>query len=150
MEFNLRGCFSKGGKIFLGVVDGIAGVFANVVNVIIRGINTVIAVPFNIVNGMLNTIKDVSIVGFKPFNKFWGYNPIGIPKIPTIPGYEVGTNYVTHDHIAQIHKGEAIIPEKFNDKKYFGQQNDEETKKLLKEQNNLLMKILQKDSYCKS
>lgn len=31
-----------------------------------------------------------------------------------IPGYAVGTNYVPNDQLAMVHKGEAIIPAKYN------------------------------------
>lgn len=31
-----------------------------------------------------------------------------------VPSFDVGTNYVPSDMVAQIHKGEAIVPEKFN------------------------------------
>jgi hypothetical protein len=31
-----------------------------------------------------------------------------------IPGFAVGTNYVPYDMVAQIHKGEAIVPAPFN------------------------------------
>jgi hypothetical protein len=32
----------------------------------------------------------------------------------SLPSYAVGTNYVPQDMIAQIHKGEAIIPAAYN------------------------------------
>jgi hypothetical protein len=31
-----------------------------------------------------------------------------------LPSFDVGTNYVNEDMVAQIHKGEAILPEAFN------------------------------------
>lgn len=31
-----------------------------------------------------------------------------------IPSFNVGTNYVEHDQLAYIHRGEAIVPEKYN------------------------------------
>ena len=31
-----------------------------------------------------------------------------------VPSFDVGTNYVPRDMLAQVHKGEAIVPEKFN------------------------------------
>ncbi len=78
----VKGVFSTGGKIFDGIKDGIASVFRTVVNGLITGINKIIAVPFNAINGMLNTIRDISIVGFKPFESLWGYNPLYVPQIP--------------------------------------------------------------------
>ena len=77
--------FAKGGEIFNGVVGAIADVFKTIVNSIISGINKVISVPFNIVNGLLNTIKDIDIplIG-KPFYGLWGYNPLPVPQIPKL------------------------------------------------------------------
>ena len=37
----------------------------------------------------------------------------------------VGTNYVPEDQLAYIHKGEAVVPKKFNSQEYFGAGNDE-------------------------
>ena len=36
-----------------------------------------------------------------------------------LPSYDVGTNYVPNDQIAMVHKGEAIIPAKYNNNGYF-------------------------------
>lgn len=47
-----------------------------------------------------------------------------------LPSYDVGTNYVPEDQVAMIHKGEAIIPKKFNSQEYFGG-NNKETNSLL-------------------
>ena len=77
--------FSKGGKIFNGVTEGIVSAFKSVVNAIIGGLNKVIAVPFNAINGVLNKIRniDIPLVG-KPFKGLWGENPMPVPKIPTL------------------------------------------------------------------
>ena len=48
----------------------------------IRGINTVVSIPFNAINGVLNKIKGVDILGVKPFDWLWGWNPISVPQIP--------------------------------------------------------------------
>lgn len=114
--------FSKGGKIFNGMKDGVVNAFKSAVNAIIKGINKVIATPFNAVNSILNKIKGVNILGAKPFDGFWGWNPLSVPQIPQLA---VGTNFVPEDQLAYIHKGEAVIPKKFNSQEYFGSSNDE-------------------------
>ncbi len=42
-----------------------------------------------------------------------------------IPQLAVGTNYVPEDQLAYIHKGEAVVPKKFNSQEYFGTGNNE-------------------------
>lgn len=83
---NVKNVFSKGGKVFDGIKDGIANVFKNVVNVLIKGINKVVAIPFKTINGMLNKIHNVDILGFKPFEKMWKENPLPVPQIPELAG----------------------------------------------------------------
>ena len=80
----ILGLFSKGGKVFSGIVGAIGDVFKKIVNSIIGGINKVIAIPFNKINGLLNKIRDVEVLGFTPFDGFWGYNPLPVPRIPML------------------------------------------------------------------
>lgn len=80
----VKNVFSTGGKIFDGIKDGIASVFKTVVNGIIGGINKVISVPFKAINGMLNTIRNVNILGVSPFKSFWKQNPLSVPQIPML------------------------------------------------------------------
>lgn len=88
---NVKRVFSTGGKIFTGIKDGIASTFKTIVNGLIGGINRVIRVPFNAINGMLNKIRSVSVAGLKPFSGFWGPNPIKVPSIPRLArGGQVG------------------------------------------------------------
>lgn len=82
-DFILR-ALSKGGEIFNGIKEGISNVFKNIVNAMINGINWVIAQPFNRINSMLNTIKNFSVMGAKPFENAWGWNPIAVPQIPRL------------------------------------------------------------------
>lgn len=81
----ILGFFTSGGKIFDGIVGGIADVFKNIVNVIIDGINKVIAFPFKTINGILNDIRnfDIPIIG-KPFKGLWDKNPLPVPQIPKL------------------------------------------------------------------
>ena len=76
--------FSKGGKIFDGIKDGIANVFKTIVNGIISGINKVIAVPFKSINKMLNKIRNTSFLGISPFKDLWKENPLSVPQIPKL------------------------------------------------------------------
>lgn len=80
----VKNVFSTGGKIFDGIKDGIASVFKTVVNGLIGGINKVIAFPFNKINGMLNSIRDISILGIEPFKGLWEKNPLSVPQIPKL------------------------------------------------------------------
>ena len=81
---NILKLFSSGGKIFSGVVDGVANVFKTIVNTLISGINKVIAVPFKTINGLLNTIRNASFLGVSPFKGLWEQNPLPVPKIPKL------------------------------------------------------------------
>ncbi len=138
--------FSAGGKIFDGIKDGIANVFRTIVNSLISGINRIIAVPFNVINGTLNKVRSISILGAKPFSGLWGENPIGVPQIPKLPAYEKGTNYVPEDGWAFLHKGEEVKPAK-QGKPYENNDGDLlELLDLIAEQNALLRMLYEKDS----
>lgn len=81
---NILGLFSNGGQIFNGVVNGISKVFRTIVNNLISGINRVIATPFNTINGILNGIRNISVLGVKPFAGLWRANPLPVPRIPML------------------------------------------------------------------
>lgn len=78
----VKAVFSTGGKIFDGIKDGIVNAFKAVVNTIIKGINKVVALPFNGLNGILNTISKLEIVGIKPFGWLTWRAPV--PQIPLL------------------------------------------------------------------
>lgn len=80
----VKGVFSKGGKIFSGIKDGIASTFKTIVNKLISGINTIVKTPFNAINKMLNTIRGVEVLGVSPFKSLWKKNPLPIPQIPKL------------------------------------------------------------------
>ena len=73
--------FSTGGKIFDGIKDGIVNAFKAIVNGIIGGINRVVAIPFNAINGILNGLRSIDILGVRPFG--W-LGTIGVPQIPRL------------------------------------------------------------------
>ena len=79
-----------------------------VVNKLIDGINRVIAVPFNKINSMLNTIRSTSILGIQPFKNLWSYNPLSVPKIPKLAKGGI-VNRATEAIIGEAGK-EAVLP----------------------------------------
>lgn len=85
----VKDIFSAGGKIFNGIKEGIATTFKNIVNGLIGGINKVVSIPFKAINKMLNKIRNVNILGAKPFSSFWKENPVSIPEIPKLAKGEV-------------------------------------------------------------
>ena len=100
----VKDVFSTGGKVFDGIKDGIVSVFKTVVNAIIGGINKVIAVPLNAINSILQKIRDIEIVGIKPFSWIWTFT------VPQIPKLSTGLNYVPYDEYpALLHRGEAVL-----------------------------------------
>lgn len=99
----------KNGLISIG--KGIVNILIGIVNGIIGGVNTILT-PF----------RALIVEGGKILGKNWTMSNIQIPKIPLL---NIGTNYVPQDQLAYIHKGEAVVPKKFNSSEYFGQGNDE-------------------------
>lgn len=77
----VKDVFSAGGQIFSGIKEGIVNAFKAVVNAIISGINTVVAIPFNAINKVLNTLRNVSILGVSPFG--W-ISTFSVPQIPLL------------------------------------------------------------------
>lgn len=65
------------------------------------------------------------------WNGLWGKNKTPEPETPSGPNgeqwngasYAVGTPYVPNDQLAMVHKGEAIIPAKYNNASTFGGNN---------------------------
>ena len=78
----VKDVFSTGGQIFDGIKDGITNAFKSVVNAIIRGINQVIAIPFNRINDVLDTLRDFEFLGKKWFEGI--INTFEVPSIPEL------------------------------------------------------------------
>jgi TP901 family phage tail tape measure protein len=76
----VKDVFSTGGQIFDGIKDGITNAFKSVVNAIIRGINKIIAIPFNKINDVLGTLRDFEFLGKK-----WFEGIISTFEVPSIP-----------------------------------------------------------------
>lgn len=101
----VKNVFSTGGKIFDGIKDGIANVFKTTVNAIIRGINKVIAVPFNKINSILNRLRNLSIMKIKPFT--W-LGSLSVPQIPQL--YEGAVLERGQVGMLEGNGAEAVVP----------------------------------------
>ena len=116
------------------VWNGMKKIAVSVINTIIRSINVLIR--------GLNKVK-LKAPDWLPGvgGKEVGFN------IKEIKQLDTGTGYVPEDQLAYIHKGEAVIPKKFNSAEYFSNINDNtETNNLLIEVNRTLIDILEKDN----
>ena len=104
----VKDVFSKGGKVFDGIKEGISDTFKTVVNGLIGGINKVISVPFKAINGMLNTIHDVSVAGIEPFSDLWSRDPLPVPEIPEL--YRGGVLEKGQVGLLEGNGAEAVVP----------------------------------------
>lgn len=108
------------------VIEKIKGAFDRVKNAIITAFTAVRDTLSNIFNAVANIIKTPINAIIDGINKvLTKINELEIPEwVPVvggqhpnfgmIPKLNVGTNYVPQDTLAMIHKGEAVVPKKFN------------------------------------
>lgn len=104
----VKDVFSAGGQIFASIKDGIVNGFKTVVNAIIGGINKVVSVPFNFINGALNKVRNVSFMGISPFKNMWKQNPISVPQIPML--YRGGVLKKGQVGLLEGNGAEAVVP----------------------------------------
>lgn len=79
---NVKKVFSAGGKVFDGIKDGILEGLKSIINALIKGINKVIEIPFKGINKAIKTIKNIEILGVKPFED--KLSEFDIPQIPEL------------------------------------------------------------------
>lgn len=130
--------------IFSGVWTTMKNAFKSVVNAMIGFAEVFANAWVDAINGikkLLNKIN-IKIPDWIPGlgGKSWSPNLAMSSKVK-LPRLNVGTPYVESSGLAYLHQGEAVVPEKFNDKKYFG--NSEETNDLLRE---LITTLEEKDT----
>ncbi|KAA3405059.1 hypothetical protein F1904_11690 [Akkermansia muciniphila] len=101
--------FSKGGKVFEGIKEGISNAFRGAVNVIVKGINKVVAMPLDFLNGILNKIRNLSFLGISPFKGLWKENPIYVPQIPLLANGALAYG-PTLAMIGEGRDNEALLP----------------------------------------
>lgn len=75
----IKDAFSPMGQHFYNFGQSVLNGLKSIINGLVWGINEVIAFPFNKLNDALRTIKNVNILGAKPFD--W-IQEIGVPQIP--------------------------------------------------------------------
>ena len=79
----VKDVFSKGGKVFSGIKDGILKSLKSIINALISGINKIIKIPFDGLNRTLQRIKNVKIFELRPFDFIQTINVPQIPKLAT-------------------------------------------------------------------
>ena len=144
--------FSVAGEIFVNIKDGILSGFKKVVNGIISGLNSAIAVPFNGINSALRKIRDINILGLTPFS---GLKTISVPSIPYLAEggmVNAGQMFVAREAgpelVGTIGNKTAVV----NNNQIVASvsagvyEANSEQNALLREQNNLLRKLLEKDT----
>ncbi len=73
--------FSVAGDIFVDIKDGIVSAFKWIVNGLIKGLNSVLSIPFEKINVILGWIRDIEILGLQPFADI---KMVNIPEIPLL------------------------------------------------------------------
>lgn len=144
--------FSIAGEIFVDIKDGIVEAFKFVVNGIIKGLNKVISVPFEGINWALNKIKNIEIVGIKPFDSL---KTINIPQIPLLAGGGIpatGQMFIAREAGAELvgnvgRKTGVMNNDQIVESVSQGVADaNAEQNALLREEISILRKILEKDS----
>jgi hypothetical protein len=87
-------------------VDGFIQAITKMVNFTISAFEYILNLGIDVINGLISAANKVPGVNISYAEK------ISIPRF--VPQYEVGTNYVPNDGLAYLHKGEAVIPKKYN------------------------------------
>lgn len=104
----IKNIFAPVGEMFGNIGKSILNALSSVINGIIWGINQVIKVPFEGLNGILRAIKGINIAGLKPFD--W-IGQIPVPQVPSIPMLSEG-GVLKRGQVALLEGqgDEAVIP----------------------------------------
>ena len=102
-------------KAWNGLLKGLKAIG----NGIIAIPNAIIGAFESMVNGIGRAINRIPSIDVPSWVPGIGGSSFGLPKIPTVslprvPSLDVGTNFVKRDGLAEIHRGEAVVPKKYN------------------------------------
>ena len=115
--------------------DAIMRTITKLINFVVSGIEYLVnTLVIDAINGAIATIT----LGIFPHV----FDHISIARFT--PQYEKGTNFVPNDQLAYLHKGEAVIPAKYNQGAAYQSQGNARLENAIYELNNQVARISQK------
>lgn len=116
-----------------GIKSGISSVWNSIASTVRSKANSVIGYVENMVNRIIDGINSMTS-GLRGLGnrvtEMLGFGSVfGSISHVTLPRLATGTNYVPQNMIAELHKGEAVVPKAFNESQF---NNSSETNDLLR------------------
>lgn len=143
----LDGIFKGVKDILDGIIQILKGDFTGGMDKVMDGLLEIIIGGLNFIidalNGILSPVRAIITGVGQVLGKDWTMDDVRIPNIK-LSSFDVGTNYVPNDMIAQVHRGEAIVPKEFNPSAFYGNSTAEELN-LLASINEQLIELNAKD-----
>lgn len=104
---------------FLSIWDSIKSGVSSITSPIAGSVNGVLGGIEGAVNGVAKGINSLPSFDIPDWVPGIGGGSFGLPNVPTlslpkVPSLDVGTNRVKADGLAMLHKGEAVVPKKYN------------------------------------
>ena len=116
------------------IKSGISSVWSSITSTVRSKANSVIGYVENMVNRIIDGINSLTSglrgLGNRVTEALGFGSVFGSLSHVTLPRLATGTNYVPQNMIAELHKGEAVIPKAFNEGQF---NNSQETNELLRE-----------------
>lgn len=102
----LQRVFNSGGSFFRDITSSMGNAFKQVLNIAIRGINNIIGIPFRGINSAIRGLKNISVLGARPFQFL---RELNVPQIPYLAKGGV-VDSATLAMIGEGRQNEAVIP----------------------------------------